>query len=91
MRKTKTPNRRCLKRVVRQIAHELLTVNNGDANEQTGNRLAIMQGIYPYENNLGGRCREVIEAVILRHLSNADLRHGVGNCASQPKGQTNEK
>jgi hypothetical protein len=76
MRKTKTTNRRCLKRVVRQIAHELLTVNNGDANAQTGNRLAIMQGIYPNEKNLGGRCREVIEAVIMRHLSNNEVRHG---------------
>lgn len=66
----RTAKGRSLKRIVRQIADELLSVNYGTSCQMMGNRLAVMQGQYPKEKNLGGRCREVVEKVIMRHLSN---------------------
>lgn len=57
-----------LKRVASEIAEELLTMNPGEANAETGYRLAIMAGDYPDERNLGGRCRGAVQEVIIKHL-----------------------
>jgi hypothetical protein len=63
---------RSLHRRVRQIADELLTVNYGHPSAETGDRLAIKKQYGDAERELGGRCRNAIEAVLLRHLSNVE-------------------
>lgn len=59
-----------LHRMVRQIADELLTVNYGQSSAETGDRLAIKKADGNTERDLGGRCRQSIEMVLRRHLSN---------------------
>jgi hypothetical protein len=45
-------------------------VNYGHPSAETGDRLAIKKQYGDAERDLGGRCRNAIEAVLLRHLSN---------------------
>ena len=73
IKQTKAP-RRCVHRVVRQIADELLSVNYGlPYGAIMGDRLAIKKQTPKGERDLGGRCRNAIEDVLLRHLSNAEV------------------
>jgi hypothetical protein len=60
-----------VQRLVRQIADELLTVNYGHPSAETGDRLAIKKADGQTERDLGGRCRQSIEMVLRRHLSNS--------------------
>ena len=66
--KTK-PDPRRLRNLAHTIAKELLTVSLGRGRNETGTRMAIMQGVYPREKNLGGRDRICMEEEILSHLS----------------------
>lgn len=76
-----------LKRVVRQIADELLTVNYGHPSAETGERLAIKKTVGQTEIELGGRCRQSIEMVLRRHLSNAGTQRP-GTSDAEPATRT---
>lgn len=69
--KTASANKRRLHGVVRQIADELLTVNYGHPSAEIGDRLAIKKSDGNTERDLGGRCRQSVEMVLRRHLSNS--------------------
>jgi hypothetical protein len=47
-------------------------VNYGHPSAETGDRLAIKKQYGDAERELGGRCRNALEAVLLRHLSNVE-------------------
>jgi hypothetical protein len=56
-------------RLVENIADELFAVDVGLKGQEMGNRLAVMQGKYPNEKQLGGRNRSSVEEVLRRHLA----------------------
>jgi len=56
-------------RLVENIADELFAVYVGLKGQEMGNRLAVMQGKYPNEKQLGGRNRSSVEEVLRRHLA----------------------
>lgn len=56
------------KKLAREIARNLLSMDYGTRHEATGDRLAIMKTKLGREKELGGRCKEVVESVIYKHL-----------------------
>lgn len=56
------------KRLAREIAKNLLSMDYGTRHETTGDRLAIMKQELGREKELGGRCKAVVESEIYKHL-----------------------